>query len=190
MAAEKWAPISGFEGRYEVSSLGRVRSLPRRRSKGGYLKPWLRSGYETVDIARRLSLVHRLVAEAFLPPRLPGQSVVRHINGDRLDNRSVNLAWGTQSDNELDKIAHGTNPQLRRTHCPQGHPYDDSNTYYFRGYRQCRACHAEKDRAPWTCQVCGSTMRTNSRSRHMKTIHPCPTRRACDQIRAELGGGQ
>jgi hypothetical protein len=87
----------------------------------------------------RTPLVHHLIAETFHGPRPEGM-VVRHLNGNPLDNRAENLRWGTYTENNLDAVAHGTHLHARKTHCPQGHPYDAENTRVYRGMRYCRAC--------------------------------------------------
>lgn len=142
MSAEEWRSIPGFP-RYEVSSLGRVlshhRATPLVRSQ--QLSP---IGYFTVRLSdgerKRTRPVHVLVAEAFHGPRPAGQ-LVRHLNGDPQDNRAENLCWGTASENQLDSVAHGTHPHAKKTHCSQGHAYDEANTRIYRGMRYCRACH-------------------------------------------------
>jgi hypothetical protein len=57
--------------------------------------------------------LHRLIAEAFSGP-CPDGAVCRHLDGDKTNNASANLAWGTQSQNNLDKEAHGTSPHGER----------------------------------------------------------------------------
>ena len=108
MEKEVWKPIKGFEGFYEVSSLGRVRSCPRtisnpalpagtQRRKGQILRPnKTYRGYYIVHLSRQGShaqpSIHRLVAEAFLPnPKHLPQ--VNHKNGVPTDNRAENLEW-------------------------------------------------------------------------------------------------
>lgn len=154
---ENWKPVPGYEGVYEVSDLGRVRSLdrldaagrPRRgqpRSStadgGGYLQVSLwRDGSE-----RRVS-VHRLVLVAFVGPAPKGMEAC-HNDGDSTNNTLANLRWDTRSANSLDRVRHGTHPEARKTHCPAGHPYDEANTYLDpRARRQCRPCRQAADRA-------------------------------------------
>lgn len=106
---EIWKPIKGFEGKYEVSSIGRVRSVPHmvenryseRMTKAKILAlQKLRNGYLTVSLGRKHkhALVHRLVAEAFLPEPL-GKTDVNHKNLNKTDNRVENLEWSTRHEN-------------------------------------------------------------------------------------------
>lgn len=145
----------GFEGLYEVSDLGDIRSLPRpgaRRPRlygGQDLKPVRRpSGHLGVTLSRDDKAytysVHVLVCEVFHGLRPEGMEV-RHLNGNPADNRALNLAWGTRSENELDKVRHGTQYNVNKSHCPQGHPYEGQNLIVAkRGdgstFRQCRTC--------------------------------------------------
>jgi hypothetical protein len=98
--------------------------------------------------ARRTTAVHRLVALVFCEGE---GEVVRHLDGDKTNNAATNLAWGSYADNEADKVGHGTVPASKRTHCPQGHAYDEANTRVnARGWRRCRRCStyaARKSRA-------------------------------------------
>ena len=149
MTAEEWRPIAGFPG-YAVSNLGRVVSHRRGRPRdlrGGYTV----SGYHTIGLwsggRRRTRRVHQLVVEAFIGPRPPG-SDVRHLDGDKTNNCVTNLAIGTRSENMQDLVRHGAHPQANKTHCPQGHPYDEVNTYVSpSGYRHCRPCARASKRA-------------------------------------------
>ena len=106
---EEWRDIKGYEGRYQVSNLGRVRSVGRttiksngvvQRSRGKVLRPYIAcTGYAGVRIeGGRHVMVHRAVAEAFLP-RIDGKNVVNHINGVRTENTLGNLEWTTFSGN-------------------------------------------------------------------------------------------
>lgn len=98
---EVWRPVVGYEGLYEVSNLGRIRSLDRyvgkRLFKSQTLKPKTdRYGYLVVDLRshskHKSKTIHRLVAEAFLPN--PGNlPQVNHKNEDKTDNRVENLEW-------------------------------------------------------------------------------------------------
>ncbi|AGM13178.1 HNH endonuclease [Mycobacterium phage JPickles] len=140
MPEEQWSQQDG----YAVSDLGRVRG-PRK-----VLSPSLISGYPAVTVNGRKRYVHVLVAEAFLEPHEIGTEV-RHRDGDKTNCAATNLAWGTHSENELDKLVHGTNPQRLRTHCPQQHEYTEENTGWNkrsggRMHRYCIKCTRESQR--------------------------------------------
>jgi hypothetical protein len=130
---ERWLPVVGFEGYYEVSDMGNVRSILRRKgSPAALLKPWVnKRGYRAVGLSaapRKLTReVHALVASAFLGPRPDGHEV-RHLNGENLDCRLANLSYGTRSENTLDRVRHGTHHMSMRAHCKRGHEFTESNT--------------------------------------------------------------
>ena len=107
---EEWRSVVGFEGKYEVSNLGRVRSLMCQKGKRKH--PWYmkgkidRYGYPVVCLRRngknKHIPVHRLVATAFIP-NPEGKETVNHRNGLKTDNRTFNLEWATQSEQECHK---------------------------------------------------------------------------------------
>lgn len=119
---EIWKDVVGYEGYYEVSSYGRVRSVNRyvntgilhndiKLHKGKLLKCNLkRTGYLCVDLSKenkvRTVSVHRLVAMAFIP-KPQDKNVVNHINLDKLDNRVGNLEWVTSKENSQHASANG-----------------------------------------------------------------------------------
>ena len=119
-AKEVWRPVDGYEGLYEVSNMGEVRSVARwvscrtgkRLSEGVILARRVSVGhYWSVSLSRNSKyekcLVHRLVAKAFCPG---SGVVVRHLDGDGFNNNASNLAWGSYEDNEADKLRHGRRP--------------------------------------------------------------------------------
>lgn len=114
---ENWKPVVGYKSLYEVSNLGRVRTLNYRNRKGDMrlLKPGkAKNHYFTVSLhdgtgTGKSHTVHRLVAAAFIP-NLGNHPVVNHINGDKSDNRAENLEWCTVSYNGLHSYELGRKP--------------------------------------------------------------------------------
>lgn len=142
---EAWLPIPGYEGLYEVSSLGRVYSRPRERTRGGLIKtPINKNGYPEVHLNGpngRTWLLHAVVCLAFFGPR-PDDLEVRHLDGNKANPTLPNLAYGTRSENVLDRVRHGTHNMASKTHCKRGHPLTAENVYVAPGgnRRQCRRC--------------------------------------------------
>lgn len=106
---ERWKPVKGFEGKYIVSNLGNVMSLPRtilnrlgrEYTVDGFTlsKRISGTGYENVYLGNSVSKsVHRLVAEAFVP-NPNGFPEVNHIDGNKKNNCASNLEWVTHSEN-------------------------------------------------------------------------------------------
>lgn len=159
---EQWKPIPDWEGLYEVSDQGRVRSLDREvagRNRYGEITRTLRGrvlkappnsdGYLMVSLCRDGSpvsrKVHVLVAVAFLGERPEGMDVC-HNNGNPADNRLLNLRYDTRAENITDAVRHGThnNGRAGRTHCPKNHPLSLPNlvpSSLKRGERGCLACN-------------------------------------------------
>lgn len=150
---EEWLPVHGFEGAYEVSDWGRVRSLDRiittkagikQRHQGRVLTPAAdRSGHLNVNLGPgKKLLVHRLVLEAFIGPSPEGQECC-HNDGDPTNNNLANLRWDTRSENVLDSVRHRTHNETAKTHCPRGHELASPNlkpSQMKRGRRNCLAC--------------------------------------------------
>ena len=116
---EQWKNVVGFPG-YQVSNLGNVRSCwvrcrnSRLGDKWHNMKATIdkkHTGYRKLSLTRdgrpHYRTVASLVCEAFHGPRPPNGQVC-HNDGIRTNDNSDNLRWGTQSENEHDKIAHGT----------------------------------------------------------------------------------
>ncbi len=127
---ESWKAVIGYEGLYEVSSFGRVRSLPRTVTRhDGYTQSYhgrvLRQrpdlvGYPVVSLSRggqRKGLhVHVLAMRAFVGDPPDGMECC-HWDGDKANNRIENLRYGTRSDNMRDRKRHGTDNAGSRHGC-------------------------------------------------------------------------
>jgi hypothetical protein len=98
---EEWRPLANPD--YEVSSLGRVRSLSRER----FLKQYDLNGYRRVSFGGKGESVHRLVLEAFVGPCPEGLEAA-HLDGCRNNNVITNLKWVTRKENHSHKKLHGT----------------------------------------------------------------------------------
>ena len=102
MMTERWAMIPGYEGLYEVSTQGRVKTVKRQGSPGGILKTRQSKGYKLVSLCKAgeytTALVHRLVASAFIdnPNNYP---CVNHKDENKTNNCVNNLEWCTYSYN-------------------------------------------------------------------------------------------
>lgn len=127
---EKWRPVREWEGLYEVSDQGRVRSVTRtatnfngntytvqgrlRRSPAGT------DGHHVVSLSngqrRDTRSVQRMVLEAFVGPAMEGE-IARHKNHDKSDNRLENLEWVDRSEDT----------PAPPTECPRGHPLKEPN---------------------------------------------------------------
>ncbi|MET9329469.1 NUMOD4 motif-containing HNH endonuclease [Tsukamurella sp. NPDC003166] len=146
-ATEIWKPIPRFNGAYEVSNLGRLRSL--RHGAPRVMKLHTKQGtlpYFAATIAiggdHRPWLIHRLVLEAFVGDPTEAGMHGCHRNGDPQDNRPENLYWGTVSENIRDTVRHGRHNHASKTHCKRSHEFTPENTHITkqRGTRLCRKC--------------------------------------------------
>ena len=153
---ETWKPVLGYEGIYEVSDIGSVRSLDRivkysngreQRHPAKILKAGtLVHGYPTVCLAkngtRKTRYVHSLVLESFVGERPIGMEAC-HRDDVSTNNRLTNLRWDTPSSNRQDIVRNGNNFESNKTHCPRGHKLigsNLSNADVKRGKRVCRSC--------------------------------------------------
>jgi hypothetical protein len=154
---EEWKPVPGYVGYYEVSNLGKIRSLDRiiicsdgrhRRLRGKLIKPAIdKIGRQTVSLCMNgthlTQRVHKLVLLAFTAKRVSNTEGC-HNNGDTADNSIENLRWDSHSGNMHDTIIHGTCHNLNKIRCPREHLLVMPNLRkdkIGRGHRGCLACN-------------------------------------------------
>lgn len=155
-------PIPEWEGLYEVSDAGNVRSVTRTVTNSLGVTKVIKGKPRKVSMNNRnraqvalwrdncqtMAQVHHLVLEAFIGPRPAGLIYGCHRDDDPTNNRPSNLYWGTPSQNSADCIRNGSHSEARKTHCHAGHEFTDENTKISarkdgRLKRECRACLAE-----------------------------------------------
>lgn len=153
---EEWRDIPGWEGMYQASDHGRIRSLDRNvtgsrgndislrgkvlrqnADKAGYLRvTFSRNGKETRMYA------HRVILSAF-KGEASDDMAVRHLDGNPKNNSLDNLAWGTYSENNYDIVRHGRHNHASQAQCKRGHRKSERNAYQAaldRGWMPCKAC--------------------------------------------------
>lgn len=156
---ELWQPITGFEGRYEISDKGRVKSLRHKQPiRGGsvavmsekILKPfWVsnngnRQGHLAIQLGRGTRRqIHHLVLEEFVCQR-PAGAIGCHWDDDPENNAAENLYWGTYTSNAHDGARNGTTPQfIRKTHCKCGQLKEGVRP---NGTTYCKPCNLKQSR--------------------------------------------
>lgn len=126
---EIWMPIKGYEGYYEVSNYGRIKSLGRwvsRLVRGGFYKKERivnkaanSSGYYELRFSvdknkSKTNMIHRVVASHFLP-NPENKPEVNHIDGNKTNNSVENLEWATRSENQYHAYATGLKKPAKST---------------------------------------------------------------------------
>lgn len=162
--SEEWRDIPEWEGFYQASDLGRIRSVDRpvltrwgQRVRPGrdMVQHLTRApGYACVKLSRDGRgvelLVHRLVALAFHGPCPDWAELCRHLDDDGLHNTPDNLAWGTRGENVADMVRLSGHYMTIRTHCKNGHEFTPENTARRttneNSSRSCRTCARDKSR--------------------------------------------
>ena len=165
---EEWQNVPGYEGMYQVSDLGRVRSLDRvdtsgKRRRGKAMSPSVQAGgrYFEVHLSKgnrsRTWAVHQLVARAFFGPRPEGHEVCHGPKGS-FDNSTTNLRYGSSKDNGQDMIRDGTATTLKVVR-------DDGKRY-----RSLREAAADNNCSPaLICLACKGKIETAKKRRFSYT---------------------
>jgi hypothetical protein len=153
----EWRDVPGYEGWYQASDDGQVRSVDRAMVysngqkvslRGKVLRLQLHNGRPQITLARNrtraVRQISHLVMEAFVGPR-PAGLYVLHWDDDPTNNHLSNLRYGNQSENKRDAVRNGIHHKARMTSCAQGHEYTDDNTYWINRkdkppIRRCRIC--------------------------------------------------
>lgn len=157
---ERWLPVVGYEGSYEVSDHGNVRSVDRCVMRSNGVPQTIRArilkgivadpeaGYVEVTLYHNGTgikrHIHRLVLETFVGPCPPGMEAL-HANDMPADNRKTNLRWGTKTENGADAVRNGRCHKANQTTCIRGH---ELRIYIWRGRRMRRCDTCARDHYP------------------------------------------
>lgn len=150
---EIWKDIPGYEGMYQVSDLGRVKSVSRKDARGRNRKERIlqnnpnASGHHQVKLYKdgntKYPYVHRMVLEAFVGPPPKEKPNALHCDDDPSNNKLENLRWGSQSENRNDAVRNGRDYNANKTHCVNGHLFSGENLRVRSdGRRACRTCES------------------------------------------------
>lgn len=147
-----WKAIQGYEGHYEVSDEGYVRSIKKDPPLNLKLN-LANTGYRVVNLwlegESKTHQVHRLVLEAFVGP-CPKGKMGLHWDDDKDNNRLSNLRWGSRSENARDSVRNGIHHESVKVECSRGHALKGANLREGSlkvGRRDCKACSRERETA-------------------------------------------
>lgn len=180
---EQWRDVIGYEGLYQVSSLGRVRSVARTVSRNGtrgdltinemirkaYITP---KGYVRVQLSKGGKpgnhLVHVLVAEAFIGPRPSAAQEVNHGDGIKSNNRVRNLEWMTPSENQLHAYENG----LKQPNVKYAYTCEELDLVTIGGEKMVAECHKLGFTSVSAAGVWTSAMYGTAHAGFFFTAHP------------------
>jgi hypothetical protein len=183
MVNENWKPVTGTDGRYEVSDTGNVRSwihpggarrkVPLVLTPSPIAKGYLCVGFRLND-GRVCKVVSNLVLEAFVGPRPTTKHQAAHLDNNKRNNRLDNLIWATPKENGSHKRAHGTQPFRERRiengrhvyRCPHCNAWKSAEHFH-------RSKRAEHQLQSW-CKRCANDERMERRRKKVGEMRGRP----------------
>lgn len=112
---EKWKWIPGFEGKYQASNLGRIKSFKINKTNGQIMQgSILKDGRIRINLEGTKYLLHRLILQTFVKQPDENHNLVLHLDGNPSNNNLENLKWGTYKDNANDKLMFARCAQKRK----------------------------------------------------------------------------
>ena len=161
MSEERWLPVVGWEGLYEVSDQGRVRTIKTGHTrKGCYASNGRVNFYYKVGLSREGTVwqvaVHTLVLTAFTGPRPEGKEAA-HKDGNTKHNTLFNLEWKTASANSRDRILHGTQQHRNMWHKITPQNASDIRAAVAAGATQKSQCEKYRLSNGYVCQIVNRT---------------------------------
>ena len=160
---EIWRDIEGYEGLYQVSNLGRVKSnynknrktiLKNRVNRGRYFTVLLYKNKRSKNFS-----VHRLVALTFIP-NPENKTQVNHIDGNKLNNRAKNLEWVTASENQIHAYATGLQPKPEDRDKGRKKVKCLENKIIFKSLREAGLYMGNKEATSYISKACNGKLKT------------------------------